>query len=585
MKVGLLVLTLGVFATASAFADDLPNNVFADDPNDDSQTLLFLGPSLPAVIRLRIQVDGMSHRASWDSRVRALIHRLDEDKDGALSRMEFIRVGPFRGSRPNPAYAFARQGASGTVADRPKGSDPADLFRPFAPPFSFQFERSPDSPDVQGVNIFAAIDGNKDGRVDRDEATAAATSLASLDVDDDGTISARELSPYRNPFFGGGSMMVQDSTTSTRPAALTAEGSPEVRARKILERYDDGVIRSGASVKFNSPSNRPAGERGATPSRGHDGKLDRGEIILNLDAFIRADRDGDGLLDRDEIERGLATEPDAELIVRLGRRGPGLPAVEVVDPVGTRPGGVRVATLGGDGVVVDLGTMVIEIRSGAGPESQPVANRRAIYLSQFQAADLDKNGFVDRNESQRSPILGALLGAADRDGDVRLSEAELVSYFDLQAEVAGLRTVLRAIEQGTSLMDLIDVDRDRRIGVRELRALPDAMSRQDRDGDGYVAAGEVARHYRWIVALGESTGLPGDPIVTSSRVVGPSVPTFPSPPSAPTWFLKMDRNRDGDLSPREFLGPEAAFAAYDADQDGLISPTEAQNPPKDAGGP
>ena len=37
----------------------------------------------------------------------------------------------------------------------------------------------------------------------------------------------------------------------------------------------------------------------------------------------------------------------------------------------------------------------------------------------------------------------------------------------------------------------------------------------------------------------------------------------------------MDRNHDGDLTPREFLGPAADFAAADADQDGLVDAREA----------
>jgi hypothetical protein len=38
----------------------------------------------------------------------------------------------------------------------------------------------------------------------------------------------------------------------------------------------------------------------------------------------------------------------------------------------------------------------------------------------------------------------------------------------------------------------------------------------------------------------------------------------------------MDRNGDGDLSPREFLGSAAEFARLDLDRDGLISADEAR---------
>lgn len=39
----------------------------------------------------------------------------------------------------------------------------------------------------------------------------------------------------------------------------------------------------------------------------------------------------------------------------------------------------------------------------------------------------------------------------------------------------------------------------------------------------------------------------------------------------------MDRNRDGDVSRREFLGPKAQFDRLDLDKDGLLDPVEAAN--------
>ena len=46
-------------------------------------------------------------------------------------------------------------------------------------------------------------------------------------------------------------------------------------------------------------------------------------------------------------------------------------------------------------------------------------------------------------------------------------------------------------------------------------------------------------------------------------------------PGAPVWFRKMDRNNDGDISPREWLGTDEDFKAIDTDGDGLISIVEA----------
>ena len=43
----------------------------------------------------------------------------------------------------------------------------------------------------------------------------------------------------------------------------------------------------------------------------------------------------------------------------------------------------------------------------------------------------------------------------------------------------------------------------------------------------------------------------------------------------PLWFRKMDRNGDGDVSPREFLGTLEDFRKIDTDGDGLIDAQEA----------
>jgi hypothetical protein len=45
--------------------------------------------------------------------------------------------------------------------------------------------------------------------------------------------------------------------------------------------------------------------------------------------------------------------------------------------------------------------------------------------------------------------------------------------------------------------------------------------------------------------------------------------------SGPLWFRKMDRNHDGDVSRREFLGTDEQFRKIDRDGDGLISLEEA----------
>jgi hypothetical protein len=134
----------------------------------------------------------------------------------------------------------------------------------------------------------------------------------------------------------------------------------------------------------------------------------------------------------------------------------------------------------------------------------------------------------------------------------------------------------RISAEGQGLFDLLDRDRDGRLGLRELRAAPRLLAALDQDGDGMLSRDEVPRTFQVALGLGQASfhRLGGNVIL----VPGHEPATLPADlfRAGPVWFRKMDRNGDGDVSPREWLGTMEDFHRLDADGDGLISADEAE---------
>jgi Ca2+-binding EF-hand superfamily protein len=307
-----------------------------------------------------------------------------------------------------------------------------------------------------------------------------------------------------------------------------------------------------------------------------DGALQAGELPIDRETFARIDSNRNGSIDASELERAVKDSSDLDLIVRLGHREPGEAKIERLEGAGKPPPfGAPGLRRVGDLMLIELPTAIIEVRAEP-DETDPAAATRATLEARFQTADVDRNGYLDKAELRRNGAFSVLLGQADRDGDGMVTGVEWRIHLDRHSEIIGLRTALQSSEQGPSFLDLLDEDKDRRLGRRELQGAARRILLQDRDGDDRVSLREFARHHRWTIGRGQASVVAiQPPILVDQRPGGRPV----RPVMAPEWFLKMDRNRDGDISPREFLGTRSAFDDYDTDRDGLIAPLEANRRP------
>jgi Ca2+-binding EF-hand superfamily protein len=533
--------------------------------SEPARDLAFLTEDRPVFLRLRVTTGGKPFEAAWPESVKTLHASLDRDGDGKLAAKEAdaAALAALVRLAAGGAQANATGGPGAPWKDGAAPDDLAEALRPVLGPFRVQVGRVSDG---RTDALFDHLDRDKDGKLTRSELAAITGSLRRLDLDDNEMISADELEPFNNPAVAARAELM--SGRRSRFAAippvveLTAGESSLRLARLLMRKYDRG--------------------RGDEPGR-PDGKLSPLEFAIDPDAFSGADANHDGAIGTEELRRYLAGGPvDLTLEVDFPPDGPGRPTVRIVgDSDGAKARGVKVRQLADGDVEYAVGRVRLDVHVDGG-ESAARSARRTL-ARRFEAADANNDGYLDGKEPARlnapgSPLAG-LTGVIDRDGDGKLYAKELADFVEHQLTAARGRLVLTTSDQGRAIFGVLDLDRDRRLGAREVMRTLERVTTWDGDGDGRVAAEEVPYHVQVTLVRGELSGLVG---VNAGAGAGAATAAAlqPTASAGPDWFRKMDRNHDGDVSRREFLGPREQFSRLDRDRDGLIDPTEAAGEPR-----
>ena len=166
---------------------------------------------------------------------------------------------------------------------------------------------------------------------------------------------------------------------------------------------------------------------------------------------------------------------------------------------------------------------------------------RRILQQRFKAADANKDGYLEGKEqaainAPQSPLAG-LSEVIDRDGDGKIYLKELIEFVDRQQEAARSRLVVTTADQGRAIFGILDLDRDRRLGAREVMRTVDRVMSWDGNGDGRVSADEIPYHFQVTIARSGLTGLTGEGMVTAALGRWPR-PEPPAPTPARTGFRR-----------------------------------------------
>jgi Ca2+-binding EF-hand superfamily protein len=510
---------------------------------------LLLVDARPRLVCFHVQSAGKPYRVGWDESVSHLFRFLDVNGDGVLDETElsrapsadqFLRI--LQGAedlQPDPPPEYKTVAGEGGDSRITRDQLAVYYARSTAKPLAAEWIVKDGKSDGLSDALFRRLDADGDGKLSPAELAGAPTVLGRLDTDLDELISPVELlgsAPFerysrpsldRPPPGKLPPFSVLDSA-STRDAAL----------EYLLRRYD---------------ANK-------------DGRLSREEVGFEEELFARLDRNKDNSLDRQELGEWLVGPPELEILVRLN--GAGGPAIVTHPPGGPRRKGIdaRATRYGSLLLTVQAAELDILVRGG-GP---PIARRdRGRLEALFRTLDANKNDVLESREVFKPPFtMVSYLRLADRDGDGKLTWQEWSAFLDLREKIAASAVLMTWLDRGQRLFDFLDANHDGRLSRRELAEARARLAPYLRDGG--VRPDDLPLQSQLLFQFGR----PNENLPPNTQD-GPNLFTPAPRYGGPLWFRKMDRNRDGDVSPREFLGTPELFKLIDADGDGLIDADEA----------
>jgi len=534
-----LTLLAAVFCcSALASAAHGQDDEAADAPPAGSEVrdCILMLDGKPLHLRFHISLGGKALSQLRKEYVARLFESLDTDQSGKLSREEAARSPLLRKQRRPEAQAFLESiGAVQTVTIRDIRQT---VERVGGETISYrQDTSSADNDDA----LFAFLDEDDSGMLDRQELTAAMERIIEKDRDRDQAVSFEELLPPPAEPVQQDPVLVA-TETPPRPTAtistLLRDTRETLLPRRIIRRYD----------------------------RNRDRRLSVRELGWTNRRFALLDADADGRLDESEL-KGIADTPvDLELAIDLDPADDSIAPVRVLQSSGQQID----VTKRPDFIKIKFETATITF---ARRYLDPLATALDNALTEFNIMDADANGYLEKEETElRVRFARGLFELIDADSDGKIFGEEMERYIRLRGEPSTTSCRVNLYDTGHGFFMALDANGDGRIGVRERRAAARSLMQMDRDGSAGITASEPLPHFHMEFVRG------------SYKMFGPAAeinidtPAFQQRAAVgPVWFQRMDRNGDGDLSWSEFLGPRDVFHKLDRDFDGLIDPQEAAN--------
>lgn len=522
------------------------------DPHDPRERFVLLAPGGPLVVEVSLTIDGQPFRMAREKLIDEMLAATVKNSDGqitwaqALATKQFILGQRIPRQNQNKDIASPWDKNSDGLVDRSevrqflaqRFGGPAFLVTS-NPGNGLQSQRiivSGQQTTVGGAmrQVHTLLDADSDGSLSEQEIAAAPERLKSQDADDNDLLLPHEIGSA--PRTSSRKDVIPAYPTPIQSTQWTMPLGPNISADMLYtvlsQRYriESGPITAAAF--------------GSVP------KL-----------FAELDQDRDGKLQKFEAARLSDLPPQLVLSVDLGHAAPGQGlAVKSLSPeMVSVHASAQDAMLELSGVRIALHVHV------AAPRDTNYQAAAAPYLARF---DKDRNGYLEASEVPAG--LTAQLAQWDADEDGKVYAPEIAAAFARSAAPAATQAVAIVSGEASSLFRTLDYSGDGRLSMREMQSSAERIKRLDKDRDGRISDAEIPSLMVVSFALASDTG-------ASPQFNGGNEPA-PASPAAdpPEWFIRMDRNGDGDLTLREFLGDESDFRTLDADGDGFVDGREAR---------
>jgi hypothetical protein len=522
--------------------------VLAGERDVTGERFLYLAPRAPVFLRIEARVDGEPLESGRLRFARKIVDQHDANGDGVLNRDEAGQVPPLmRTGVAAEEYSLVDTWVSvdaNPADDRVTVAELDDyLHRILGGPLVLVSRPLRSS---QQVDLLPLLDLDGDGGLTRDELEAARGILYRQDFDEDDILAVDEIDGRQADGGGVPRPMIESPLI---PLATAADR--EFAARQLLTRYGS----------FDS-----AGERIIQVPRWVDGRLDGGGPGPEMKSVQLAS----WLAESGDEAVVLGLQWNRKKRQRMEWLVLAAPA-DWVQPLPAEKGSSPRMQLRLPGLMVEL---------AVGRQPGTAADARNFFRTRLRQLDTNKDRALDESEfaglaiDLQSNGLGVVpFKLVDTDRNGLVSDVELQALIDQDSGAQQTRIELVISHDSESLFEILAGRGDRRLTLRKLMEGHSRLEARDEDQDGVVRMSEIAGKYRL-------TAEPGKPTMfrSSNRMMRGATPPPLSagpPPAGPLWFQKMDRNQDGDVSAREFLGTGELFHRLDRDGDGLLTAEEA----------